>query len=157
MALSVKMFLSVMRPCLLVVYARGLGMWPGEDATSWRNDAASDCLALPVLFRKYQSPPTQSPRSPVDANVPLVACRIWGMLFEILSLQTDSPGRPQVFRCIMTEKDTVLRQQRMAAELFSLRVSNLRRLELKILFVSHSHSLSRRNRIILEFRLGLHL
>ncbi len=59
-------------------------MWPGEDATSWPNDAASDCLALPVLFRKYQSPPTQSLHNPFDANVPPVACRIWGMLFEIV-------------------------------------------------------------------------
>lgn len=70
------------------VYAGGHGMWPEEDATSWRNDAASDCLALRVLFRKYHSPPTQSTCSPVDANVPPVACRIWGMLFEILSLYT---------------------------------------------------------------------
>lgn len=38
--------------CPVCVYARGFGMWPGEDATSWRNDAASDCLALAVLFRK---------------------------------------------------------------------------------------------------------
>lgn len=87
-AFSVKMILSVMRLRLSTVYAGGHGMWPEEDATSWCNDAASDCLAFPVLFRKYQSPPTQSPCSPVDANVPPVACRIWGMLFEILSLYT---------------------------------------------------------------------
>lgn len=42
-------------------------------------------VTLPVLFRKYQSPPTQSPRSPIDANVPLVARRISRMLFENLA------------------------------------------------------------------------
>lgn len=66
------------------VYAGRFGMWPREDATSWCNDGASDCLAFPVLFRKYQSPPTQFLHSPFDANVPPVACRIWGMLFEIV-------------------------------------------------------------------------
>lgn len=57
-------------------------MTPGEDATSWRGDAASDCWALPVLFRKYQQPPTQCPRSFIDANVPPVACWIRGLLLE---------------------------------------------------------------------------
>lgn len=91
------------------------GTWhvTGEDATSWRNDAASDYLALPVLFRKYQSPPTQSPRSPVDAKGPPVACRIWGM-FEILPLYTGklivpvTLSAPQEFRCIIIKKGALL-------------------------------------------------
>lgn len=97
------------------VYAGGFGMWPGEEATSWCGDAVSDCLAFPVPFRKYQSPPTQFLRSPFDANVPPVACRIWGMLFENCcpctqaGLLCPSPRpAPQEFRHILTEKDTLV-------------------------------------------------
>lgn len=123
------------------VYAGRLGMWPGEDATSWRNDASSDCLALPDLFRKYQSPPTQSLCSPVDANVPPVACRIWGMLFEIVvpvHRQTycappPSLPVPQEY----DQEDTLLmmeahRQHHMTV-LFSVCVTKLRTLQPKIL------------------------
>lgn len=76
------------------------------------------CVALLVLFRKTakrQSPPTlfpppplmspllcerilRVPRSPVDANVPPVASRIPGMLFEICPGHTGGPIVPLLGR-----------------------------------------------------------
>lgn len=88
-AFSVKMFLSVMRLRLSTVCTQG------DMACDQRKTQQAGVMMQPVtawlsLFylEKYQSPPTQSPCSPVDANVPPVACRIWGMLFEIVSLYT---------------------------------------------------------------------
>ena len=136
-AFTVKMCLSVMRLHLSSVCMQGdLPCDPWKTQQGWRNDAASDCLAAPVLFRKYQSPPTQSPRSSIDANVPPVACRIWGMLFESLSLYTgrlmvstsnppppSHPRVPQEFRCIVTERHalpmTVTHRVAIASQLCS--------------------------------------
>lgn len=106
-------FISHETTSVQCVYAGSSDMWPWEDVTCWCSDAASDCLAFPLLFRKYQSPPTQFLHSPFDANVAPVTFRILGML-EIVSLYTGrhivaiSLPVPQKFRWLITKVDRLL-------------------------------------------------
>lgn len=125
--------------CPVCVYARGFGMWPGEDATSWRNDAASDCLALAVLFRK--KPPTQSPKA---ARLTQICYQLHAeseeCCLKFCPKRTDRglDASPES-GCTETEKEMVLVPVSWTSQ-FSICVTKTENLENKLLLFSFCFS-----------------